>query len=477
MGIGTDGSSHRKPGGFGIRNIVIVNGIKRPSIRNIIRNSSAVIASGCLVFQPVAVLAQNTITPAAVIETGPATSANNQPTPNVRRVTAKVNGEVITGTDIDRRLALILAANQGQVSAEELNRLRAQVLNNLIDETLQIQEAKAQEIAVSQQDVNETYARVAQQNFGRDLNTMNAELVKMGSAPSSLKRQIEGELAWQRLQQRNIQPFVNVSEEEVNEVMARLQASKGTAEYRLGEIFLSATPANREAVAQNAAQIVQQLQQGGNFVAYARQYSEASTAAVGGDLGWIRLEQLPQQLGQAAVQMTANQLVGPIEIPGGFSILLMLDKRQILTADPRDAVVSLKQISLALPSGASQDRLNQMLDGFRQGVARMGGCANADAVAAEIGVEIVTNSQVQVRSLPGALQESILALQVGQTTAPFGSLEEGVRVLMLCDRQDPQAADGPSFDDIMFQLEEERVNKRAQRYLRDLRRDAIIEYN
>ena len=49
-------------------------------------------------------------------------------------------------------------------------------------------------------------------------------------------------------------------------------------------------------VAQNAARIVQQLREGGSFVAYARQFSEASTAAVGGDLGWIRLAQLPPEL-------------------------------------------------------------------------------------------------------------------------------------------------------------------------------------
>ena len=54
---------------------------------------------------------------------------------------------------------------------------------------------------------------------------------------------------------------------------------------------------------------------------------------------------------------------------------------------------------------------------------------------------------------------------------------EGIRVLMLCGRDDPQAAGGPSFDELMSQMEDERINKRAQTYLRDLRRDAVIEYN
>ena len=44
-------------------------------------------------------------------------------------------------------------------------------------------------------------------------------------------------------------------------------------------------------------------------------------------------------------------------------------------------------------------------------------------------------------------------------------------------RDDPRPDAGPTFDDIQTQLEDERVNKRAQTYLRDLRRDAIIDYD
>ena len=75
------------------------------------------------------------------------------------------------------------------------------------------------------------------------------------------------------------------------------------------------------------------------------------------------------------------------------------------------------------------------------------------------------------------MQQSLLALAQGESTPPFGSVAEGVRMLMLCGRDDPKAASGPSFDELMSQMEDDRVNKRAQMYLRDLRRDAIIEYN
>jgi peptidyl-prolyl cis-trans isomerase SurA len=107
----------------------------------------------------------------------------------------------------------------------------------------------------------------------------------------------------------------------------------------------------------------------------------------------------------------------------------------------------------------------------------MRGCGDADARAATVGAQVVTNDEIPVRALPEALQQALLQLNVGQTTPPFGSLDEGVRVLMLCGRDDPQVEGGPNFDQLMAQLEDDRVGKRAQRYLRDLRRDAVIEYN
>lgn len=397
--------------------------------------------------------------------------------PNVRRATAIVNGDIITGTDVDQRLALILAANEGQVSDEEKQRLRLQVLRNLIDETLQIQEARASDIVIDDAEVEQTYARVAQQNFNQNIAAMDAYLIRVGSSPASLKRQIRGELAWQRLLRRNVQPFINVSDEEVREMLERLKAAKGTEEYRIGEIYLAATPDARQMVQDNARRIVDQLREGGSFVAYARQYSQASTAAVGGDLGWIRLAQLPPELANAARELQPGQLVGPVEVPGGFSIIYLIDRRQVLTADPRDAILALKQISISFPPGIGQAEATRKAGEFATAMKQAHGCGAVDGVAAQLGAQVVANDQVRARDLPGPLQDAVLGLSTGETSPPFGSIEDGVRVLMLCGRDDPQAGDGPSFDQLMAQMEDDRVNKRAQMYLRDLRRDAIIEYN
>ena len=397
--------------------------------------------------------------------------------PDKRTATAVVNGYVITGTDIDQRVALVTSASDQVIPEDELLRLRVQVLRNLIDEALKIQAAEAAELAVKREEVEQTYQQLAGQNFGGDTKKMDEYLASIGSSATSLKRQIEGEVAWENLLRRNIMPFVNVSADEVNDVLSRLEASRGTDEYRLGEIYLSATTENRAAVLQNAQSIVQQLQQGGSFVGYARQYSEATTAVVGGDLGWVRLGQLPTQLAAAARGMQPGQLVGPIEIPGGFSILYLINKRQVLSADPNEAVLALKQISISFPAGVTQAQAETRVNEFGAFIDSLRGCADVEAGAAKIGADVISNDQIKAANLPEQLRAVLLNLQIGQTTPAFGSVEEGVRVFMLCGRDDPKDAGAPTFAAIMDQIEQERVNKRAQRYLRDLRNDAYIEYN
>ena len=437
---------------------------------------AAVLVSATALTPLIAQTASDTIAPESNLDIPEGQQLFGKNDPNVRRATAQVNGEIITGTDIDHRLALIVAANDNKLPPEELARFRAQILTNLIDETLQIQEAAANEIEVTEAEVNQYFDRVAQQNFNRPANEVEKYLASIGASIATLKRQIKGELSWSRLLSRNVRPSANVSDDEVNAIIERIKATKGTTEYRLGEIYLAATPETLPAVQESAGKIIDQLRQGGNFVAYARQFSEASTASVGGDLGWLALAQLPQSLATAAASMNSNE-VKAVASPGGISILLLIDKRQVATSDPRDSVLSLKQIAINFPTGTSEAQVTPLIKRFSEETQRISGCGVADEMARKLGADVVNRDGIKIRELPAPLQQVMLDLQVGQSTPPYGSLEDGVRVFVLCGRDAPQEAASESFDEIMSRLEEDRVNKRARIYLRDLRRDAVIEYN
>jgi peptidyl-prolyl cis-trans isomerase SurA len=397
-----------------------------------------------------------------------------QTEPGVRKATAIVNGDVITGSDVDQRAALLIVTNQIQLPPDEVERFRAQVLRNLIDESLQIQEAARQDMTVEDREVDQYFQRFAS-NARQAPAAFITYLRSIGASERTLKRQIRGELSWQRIQRRNIEPFVNVAEEEVQRVMAILVARRGQPEYHVAEIFLSSTPETAVEVQANAARLVQQIRQGAPFQGIARQYSEASTAARGGDLGWVQPDQLPPEFSALITQMPVGAISDPIPVPGGYSIIALVDTRRVLTTDPRDAQLSLMQMTLALPAGTPQAQAEARGRELGETSQRMGGCGGAQAAAQRLGAELISNDQVRVRDLPPALQQMLLNLAVGQATPPFGS-QERISVLVMCGREDPPEQPAPNAETISDQIAQQRSAMRAQRYLRDLRRDAVIDY-
>ncbi|MEI9926669.1 MAG: peptidylprolyl isomerase [Sphingomonas sp.] len=393
--------------------------------------------------------------------------------PNIRKPTAIVNDVVITGTDVDQRVALLLALNNAELSSAERDQMRLQVLRQLIDETLEIQEAKANKIDVTKADIDHSFDRVSQ-NFNRTPEELRAWLKQVGSSERSMRRQIEGELNWNRLLSKNVE--INVSDSEVAAIIARLQAQKGSDEYHPYEIYLGASADRSGEVFAAEKRMIDQMKSGTPFEYLARNYSESSTRAQGGDLGWLRAPMLPDALAHALEIMEVGQIAGPIEVPGGFSILYLADKRKVLVADPRDATFALKQITITFPAGTTQAQATARASELATATQAMKGCGDAAKTAAAMGGEVVDNDAIKIRQLPPALQNMLLPLQIGQATQPFGAVDSGVRVLVVCGREDPVDNSTPSADVIQRQLEEQRTNLRAQRMLRDLRRDALVEY-
>ncbi len=420
-----------------------------------------------------AALAQTTIDDRADANVTATAAAND---PNVYRPTARVNGEIITQTDIDQRTALFAFVNNAKLSREEFEQLKVQVFSALVDEKLKIQEAKANDIVVSDDEVRARFDQIAAQ-YGQTPQAFAKALADNGSSSLSLAAQLRAEMAWDRLLGRKVEPFTSVSTEEVQSIIDRMKLAKGTAEYRLAEIYLSASPEPAQATFDNAQRIVEQIKQGGSFGEFARQFSEASTAVVGGDLGYVRLDQLPASLAETATQLQPGQLAGPIEVPGGFSIVYLVDVKHILTADARDAVLSLKQMTMAFPPGTTPETGNALAAKFVTATQQLNGCGSVDAIAGQLGAKVVSRDEVAMRDIPAQLQTTLSTLPIGRATQPFGSQNEGISVLVLCGREMPTEVAAPSASVVEQQLLNDKIDKRAKRYLRDLRLDALIQYS
>jgi peptidyl-prolyl cis-trans isomerase SurA len=110
-----------------------------------------------------------------------------------------------------------------KIPADDRDRLRLQILRQLIDETLQIQEAKSVDVTITPAEIQQAFERTAVGNFKMTADKLPAYLRSIGSSERVLKREIEAELAWQRYLRRRVTPFVNVGDEEVKGILDRLK--------------------------------------------------------------------------------------------------------------------------------------------------------------------------------------------------------------------------------------------------------------
>lgn len=385
------------------------------------------------------------------------------------RPAAVVNDEVISVLDLTQRARLTLLATRQEDGPEVRRRLIPQVLRRLVDERLQLQEAKRLEIIVNDQQVEAALTDLARQNnMSRD--QFISFLRRRGVLPTTISDQIRAQIAWSVVVSRRLRPSVNISDEEIQEVVDRVSTSTNTAQRRIGEIFLTVENAQREdEVRENARRLISRLREGANFGTLARQFSQAASASLGGDLGWVTAGELQPELDEALRSAVPNSIVGPVQTTSGFYILNYIEERQ----SGQEETLSLKQVLFALPDSPTAEEIEGARARAAGARAQLISCAATDEVAAAIGSQGSGDlGSVKSSELPEALRTAVKDLAIGEPSQPI-EVSGGISVLMVCDR----SGSNPAVDRsrIVSTLTNQRLDVLAQRYLQDLRRAANVD--
>jgi len=397
--------------------------------------------------------------------------------PVLERIVATVNDEVISQTDLATRVQLAMVASGLPPTAEVQQRLAPQILRGLIDEKLKLQEAGRRNIVVTESEIDEEIAAIARRN-NIDSRTFVAALEARGVPEETLREQVRANLAWGNLIRRRLRPEVIIGDEEVDALRERILANAGKPEYLVSEIFLGVDDASQEESVRNAAdRLVAQLRQGAPFAPVAQQFSEAPGAAAGGNLGWIQLGQLPEEVERVVQTMTRGDISEPIRTRTGYTIIQLRDER-LLTVSADDAAaaraearVKLKQLVLAFASEAEQAGVRQRLEEVRSQVR---GCEAFDAAIEDVGGPASgTLAEMAVGDLPPGIAAVVKDSPIGEASAPL-VVGNRMAILMVCSRTEPQT-DLPDREQIIQTIGTQRLNMLAQRLMRDLRRAAYVE--
>ncbi len=391
---------------------------------------------------------------------------------SVQRIAAVVNDEVVSVRDLRDRVRLVLFLSGIRDTSEARRRIANQVLRTMVDERLQLQEAKKRGVSVSGNEVALALAEMERANRMAP-GGLSSVLAENRVSLGSLRAQFRARIAWSKLVGRRLAPRIDIGVEEVTAALARLEASRGEEAYRLGEILLPVNRSDDEAAVRNAAgRMVAQIREGARFAALARQFSRTATAAVGGDLGWAARSELDPAVAAAVAGLAPGEVLDPVRTVSGFRILTLIERRD--AAGPGEAALDLRQIFVPLADGAKPARVAARLEQAASAARVIDGCADLEAVAEALGAGAPRElGKLKPSELSAAIRKNIAGVGVGQAGAPI-RMKGGIALIAVCGRIEPRST-SPDRESVLRRLRDRRLNLAAQRYLRDLRSAAIVD--
>ena len=384
---------------------------------------------------------------------------------DIQAISAIVNDEVISRYDVQQRVQLIVSTSGIKPTQENISRLEAQALRSLVNEKIQLQEAEKLDVPSSEQEVGLMLERIANgsQMSGEEiLELINSQ----GVRPDTLLNQIRAELLWNKIVRGRYGSYVNVNDDEVSIVYDRTIESIGRDQFEISEIFLGYEDSKEEEEANILAnRLVEQLREGASFSAVAQQFSQSSTSGQGGYIGWVAEGQLDNEVINAIKNLDKDGISNPINSTGGYYIIRLNDITKAGGKNPLRNQYDL--VSIIFNKENIQDANNFAKEFIS--------CKRIDSLTEKYNEKEVNYIGKRILSeLPSDLHEELLNKDAGETLN-IREIGDNINLILICDRKDDIGIQ-VSRESIEENIYSQKIGMMSRRYLRDLRRDAVIEY-
>ena len=391
------------------------------------------------------------------------------------RIAAVVNDEAISVADVTSRMKMVMMSSSLADTPETRQRIAGQVLRTIVDEKLQMQEAKRQNITATEDEINKAMAQLAKQN-NMQPDQLDQVLKASGIERSALIDQLTASIVWAKLVRRLVSQTNVVSDEEIDYALKRAQETVNEPQSRVAEIFLAVdNPQQEDEVKRLAERLTEQMKQGARFSAIAQQFSQSATAAVGGDIGWVRPEQLSSELGKTVAQMRPGELSPPIRTAAGYYLLLVLDRRSGRPGGADDTLLHLVQIVFPLPAQPTDAMRRAAVSEAQSAKTTAKNCEELLKIGKEKGSpQLSSEGRIRLDQISPAMRPLVLALEPGQASQPIVQ-KNGVGVIMMCEKAAAAIMTVPTREEVADGLMRQRLDALARRYMRDLRRTAFVD--
>ena len=403
--------------------------------------------------------------------------AAKAPPPGVR-IVAVVDGDVITNDDVESRTRLFGMSTGLVLAPEVIDRLRPQIVRQLVDERLRIHVAREQKIVVSDKDIGAAIREIEQRN-GMQPGLLRQKLAAAGVSQRTLVDQIRAQLGWGQILRGLLADKLNVTTAEADEQIKLRSQSVGKQEYRIGEIFVPIDdPANTADAQRFAETIIKNLHSGAAFALVAAQFSQSQSALEGGERGWVQTNQMDPEVAALVTNMPVGAISNPVKVTGGFTIVTLQGKRSV--GLDLSTALTVRQVFLAFPSPlnpqAPTEQQRQIVEKARVMAAGAHDCAAMEALAKTTNDanHPVDPGELRLEGMnPPQFRQLVSSLPIGKASQPLVA-NDGVAVVMVCSREQKNMST-LSRQDVQRQISNDRVELLSRQMLRDMRRSANIE--
>ena len=384
---------------------------------------------------------------------------------DIQAIAVIVNDEVISRYDVNQRVRLILVTSGIPATEENVKRIEEQAIKALIDEKIQIQEAIKLEVPDSPDEINLMLDNIARGNQTTAEGILES-ITSQGVNSETLLSQIKSELLWNKIVRGRFGSYINISDEEVNIIYDRTIQNINNSQYDISEIFIGFEDESEEKEAKELTErLTEQLKNEIAFEPVAQQFSQAPSSGQGGFIGWVSEGQLDPDIISNIKNLEIGSVSNPIKTVNGYYIIKLNGKSEEGGKNPMKNQYDLISVSFDIEDKVmakdfsdnfiSCKRLDSLLENYNQ-------------------KEVNVIGKRLLQELPKELHKELLEKNAGNALSPRFS-DENIDIILICDRKDDIGVQ-VNRDVIEDNIYSQKMGMMSRRHLRDLRRDAVIEY-
>ena len=398
----------------------------------------------------------------------------------IDRIAAVVNADVVLASEVIERYEAVVARMAAETrELPPRDAIMEQILERLIIESLQLQEAERRGIEVDDETLTAAVTEFAAQS-GMDIDTFVETLNEEGVSYRAFRDQVRQQITIDRVQRDVVNRRVYIQPQDLDELLASpFFAEYISDEYRLGHILLLVAPdagaaSVRETTAR-AEDLVARIRDGADFAALAVEHSGASTALEGGDLGWRKASRIPSLFAEAVPEMAIGDVQGPIRNASGLHIVKLLDRRGASQQTADETLV--RHILLKASAIRNDEESGQLAGKLRERIlagedfATLAEEYSNDPGSALAGGDLGWR---KMDDLVPEFQAVMESTELGAVSEPFRTAF-GWHVLQVLDRRREDAGDEARRDYATRILHAQRFEERLAEWLREIRDEAFVE--